>query len=116
MLVDAQPGRLSIGEQANTVETGVPHAFDDFVGRARQHVTPIAGKFDGRGKERWAMTARDPLRGVAVLTPQAPKVAAAEPANTLMNSRRLIGAAPKQCAQARFELFIVSYRVRQLRR
>ena len=58
MLVDAQPGRLSIGEQANTVETGVPHAFDDFVGRARQHVTPIAGKFDGRGKQRRSLLDR----------------------------------------------------------
>ncbi len=52
MLVDAQARRLAVGEQADAVETGVPHALDNLIGRARQHVTPIAGKFDGGGKQR----------------------------------------------------------------
>ena len=50
VLVDAQPCRLAVGEQADAVETRMPHALDNLIGRARQHVIPIAGKFDGRGK------------------------------------------------------------------
>jgi len=42
------------------------------------------------------MTAKDPLRGLAVLVLQALKIAAAEPAIILMNSRRLISAMPER--------------------
>ena len=58
MLVDAQPRRLAVGDQADAVETGVPHVLDDLIGRARQHVTPIAGEFDGRGEERRSLLDR----------------------------------------------------------
>ncbi len=30
----------------------MPHAFDNLIGRAGDHVTPIAGELDGRGKQR----------------------------------------------------------------
>ena len=50
MLIDAQPRRLAVGKKADAVEAGVPHAFDNLIGCARQHVTPIAGEFNRRGK------------------------------------------------------------------
>ena len=52
MFVDAQPRRLAVGEQADAVEACVPHAFDNLIGRARQHMPPVAGELDGRGKKR----------------------------------------------------------------
>lgn len=58
MLVDAQPCWLAIGEQADGIETGVAHAFDNLIGRARQHVAPIAGEFDGRGEQRRSLLDR----------------------------------------------------------
>jgi hypothetical protein len=42
------------------------------------------------GEESCAMTFIAPLRGLAVLVPQALAIAAAEPAITVMNLRRLI--------------------------
>ncbi len=38
MLVDAQPRRLAVGDQVDAVETGVPHALDNLIGCAREHV------------------------------------------------------------------------------
>jgi hypothetical protein len=54
VLVDAETRRLAVGDQTNAVEACVPHALDDLIGRAREHVTPIAGEFDGRREERWS--------------------------------------------------------------
>ncbi len=58
MLVDAQPRRLAVGEQADTVETCVPHALNNLVSRSGQHVAPIAGEFNGRGKQRRSLLDR----------------------------------------------------------
>ncbi|WP_246677815.1 hypothetical protein [Mesorhizobium sp. B2-4-18] len=53
MLVDAKPRRLAIGDQADAIQAGVPHALDDLIRRARKHVAPIAGEFDWGGEEGW---------------------------------------------------------------
>ena len=52
MLVDAQTRWLPVGEKAHAIEARVPHAFDHMVGRAWEHVTPIAGELDRGGKQR----------------------------------------------------------------
>jgi hypothetical protein len=52
VLIDAQTRWLAVGEKANAVEACVPHAFDNLVRRAGDHVTPIAGELHGRGKQR----------------------------------------------------------------
>ena len=40
-----------IGKQANTIETGVAHAFDDLIDRAQQHMAPVASQFDWPGQQ-----------------------------------------------------------------
>ena len=44
----AQACGLVIGEKPDTITAGTPHAFHNLVGRAGDHLAPIAGKLDRR--------------------------------------------------------------------
>jgi transposase len=44
------PDALPVRDKTDAVEAGVPHALDHQMGRAGEHVTPIAGEFDRGGK------------------------------------------------------------------
>ena len=92
MLIDAQPRRLAVRDEADPIEARVPHAFDDLIGRARQHMTPVAGELDGRGKQRRSLLDRGrklhhgsiaPFRVPAAFMLPELGLAAAEPATSL---------------------------------
>lgn len=58
MFIDAQSRRLPVGDKPRAIKARVSHAHDDLIGRAGQHVPPIARKLDWSGEKRGSLLDR----------------------------------------------------------